>query len=269
MPGKAWTQQGKELLIRQVSQGSKLPQIQIPARSSAAINQQRQRLREAGFVSKDSKRSLRLWTIKEVRGLQQYAKGYGLSATQIVQAGLLPGRSKDSISQQMRRQGLGDPKRRRAARTAHRLDARERAALARFLPATGRKLSSAEVAARFNISPKTVTAYRRRLKLQLSWHAARASAQYRQRAEKLRHIVIERNQARWTKWRATRREVLKRLQWQMRRDRQRHESRHCVRCGESWFAVKEFFALTKRSRRGVVAYTMSRTCRACRAELHQ
>ena len=269
MAGKAWTQQEKELLIRQVSQGRKLPQIHIRSRSPAAINQQRQRLREAGFVSKDSKRSLRLWTIREIRGLQDYAKRYRLSAGQIARAGLLRGRSKDSISQQMKRQSLGDPKRRQAARTAHRLDTEERAALERFLQTRGRKLSSAQVAKRFKIAPQTVTAYRRRLKLQLSWHEARASAEFRQWAEKLRHIVIERNHARWTKWRATRREVLKRLQWQMRRDRQRHESRHCVRCGESWFAVKEFFALTKRSRRGVVAYTMSRTCRACRAELHQ
>jgi len=266
MPGKAWTQQEKENLIRQVSQRRKLPQIDIPARSPSAINQQRQRLREAGFVSKDSKRSLRLWTIREIRGLQDYAKRYRLSATQITRAGLLPGRSKDSISQQMTRQGLGDPKRRQAARKAHRLDAQERAALERFLRVRGRKLSGAQVAKRFKISPQTVTAYRRRLKLQLSWHEARASAEYRQRAEKLRHILIQRTRARWTKWRAKRREVLKSLQWQMRRDRQRHELRHCVRCGEAWLAVKEFFALSKRRRRDAVTYTMSRTCRACWAE---
>ena len=116
------------------------------------------------------------------------------------------------------------------------------------------------------ISPQTVTAYRRRLKLQLSWHEARASAHYRQRAEKLRRIFIQRTRARWTKWRARRREVLKNLQWQMGREGDRHELRQCVRCGEEWFAVKEFFALTKRRREEVVTYTMSRTCRACRAE---
>ena len=266
MPGKRWTEHEKEFLIRQAREGRKLPQIHIPARSPAAINQQRQRLREAGFVSTDSKRSLRLWTIREIRGLQDYTKRYRLSAAQITRAELLPGRSKDSISQQMKRQGLGDPKRRQAARTAHRLDAQERVALERFLGARGRKLSSAQVAKRFKISPQTVTAYRRCLKLQLSWHEARASAQYRQRAEKLRHILIQRTRARWMKWRAKRREVLKNLQWQMRRERQRHELRQCVRCGEAWFAVKAFFALTTRRRGGVVTYTMSRTCRACWAE---
>ena len=267
MAGKAWTQQEKELLIRQVSQGRKLPQIHIRSRSPAAINQQRQRLREAGFVSKDSKRSLRLWTIREIRGLlQDYAKRYRLSAGQIARAGLLRGRSKDSISQQMKRQGLGDPKRRQAARTAHRLDAQERAALERFLRARGQKLASAQVAQRFKISPQTVTAYRRRLKLQLSWHGARASAEYRQQAEKLRRLFIQRTRARWTEWRAKRREALKNLQWQMRRDRHPDRLRQCIRCGEEWLAVKEFFALTKRQRRDVVTYTMSLTCRACRAE---
>ena len=266
MPGKRWTQDEKQSLIRQVSQGRKLPQIRIPARSEAAINQQRQRLREAGFVSADSKRGLRLWTIKEIRRLHDYAKGYRLSAAQIVRAGLLPGRSKDSISQQMKRQGLGDPRRRQAARTAHRLQAEERAALKRFLRARGHKLASAQVAQRFKISPQTVTAYRRRWKLQLSWHGARASASYRQRAEKLRRLFIQRTRARWTEWRSKRREALKNLQWQMRRDRHLDGLRQCIHCGEEWLAVKEFFALTKRKRRDVVTYTMSLTCRACQAE---
>ena len=202
-------------------------------------------------------------------GLHDYAKGYRLSAAQIVRAGLLPGRSKDSISQQMKRQGLGDPRRRQAARTAHRLQAEERAALKRFLRARGHKLASAQVAQRFKISPQTVTAYRRRWKLQLSWHGARASASYRQRAEKLRRLFIQRTRARWTEWRSKRREALKNLQWQMRRDRHLDGLRQCIHCGEEWLAVKEFFALTKRRRGGAVTYTMSLTCRACRAELHR
>ena len=110
------------------------------------------------------------------------------------------------------------------------------------------------------------SAYRRRLKLQLSWHGARASARYRERAEKLRRLFIQRTRARWTDWRAKRREALKNQQWQMRRDRHLDGLRQCIRCGEEWLAVKEFFALTKRKRRDVVTYTMSLTCRACQAE---
>ena len=100
MPGKRWTQPERESLIRQVKQGKRLPQIRIRARSQAAVNQHRQRLREAGLLGQDSKRSLRLWTMREIHSLRDYTNGYRLSATQIVRAGLLTGRSKDSISQQ-------------------------------------------------------------------------------------------------------------------------------------------------------------------------
>ena len=110
MPGKRWTRPENQSLIRQVKQGNCLPQIRIRARSQAAVNQQRQRLREAGLLGQDSKRSLRLWTIREIRSLRDYTNFYRLGATGLVQAGLLTGRSKDSISQQMRRQSLGDPR---------------------------------------------------------------------------------------------------------------------------------------------------------------
>ena len=98
MPGKKWTQPERESLIRQAKQGKRLPQIRIRARSQAAVNQQRQRLREAGLLGQDSKRSLRLWTIREIRTLSDYTNAYRLGATGLLRAGLLTGRSKDSIS---------------------------------------------------------------------------------------------------------------------------------------------------------------------------
>ena len=133
MPGKRWVQREKESLIRQVKQGKRLPQIRISGRSPAAVNQQRQGLRNAGPLGEVPKRRLRLWTTKEIRSLRGYVNRFRLSAAQIARAGLLAGRGKDSISQQMRRQGLGDPKRQEASRSAHRLDAKEKAALERFL----------------------------------------------------------------------------------------------------------------------------------------
>ena len=266
MPGKRWTRPENQSLIRQVKQGNRLPQIRIRARSQAAVNQQRQRLREAGLLGQDSKRSLRLWTIREIRSLRDYTNFYRLGATGLVQAGLLTGRSKDSISQQMRRQGLGDPRRREAARAAHRLDVEGKAALAEFLQAEGSNLASADVAEKFKISPKTVTAYRRRMKLQLSWHEARNSERYRQRAEELRQEFIRRTRARWKKWRVERRRTLQKLQWRMKRQGVNGKTRRCIRCGENWLELKEFFPVTKRRRREVATYTMSRSCRACRAQ---
>ena len=111
MPGKKWAHREKESLIRQAKQGKRLPQIRISGRSPAAVNQQRQRLRNVGLLGEVPKRRLRMWTTKEIRSPPGYVNRSRLSATQIARAGLLASPSKDSISQQMRRQGLGDPKR--------------------------------------------------------------------------------------------------------------------------------------------------------------
>ena len=266
MPGKRWVPREKESLIRQVKQRKRLPQIRISGRSAAAVNQQRQRLRNDGPLGEVPKRRLRMWTIKEIRSLRGYVSRSRLSARQIARAGLLGGRGKDSISQQMRRQGLGDPRRREASRSAHRLDAREKVALERFLRTRGRKLASAEVAEKFDVSPKTVTGYRRRLKLQLSWHEARNSERYRQRMEEFRRVFVRRLRTRWKEWRVERRRRLKNLQWRMKGQGISFPTRRCVGCGESWLELKEFFPVTKRHRSGTVTYTMSLTCRACRAE---
>ena len=127
--------------------------------------------------------------MREIQSLRRYVNSFRLSAARIARAGLLTGRSKDSISQQMRRIGLGHPKRRETSRSAHRLDADEKAALVSFLKTQGRKLQSSEVSEKFGISAKTVTAYRRRLKLQLSWQEARNSERYKRRMEELRRVI--------------------------------------------------------------------------------
>ena len=266
MPGKRWTLREKESLLHQVQQGKRLPEIRIGARSPAAVNLQRQRLRQAGLLGENPKRTLRMWTMREIRDLSWYVNSFRSSAAQIARAGLLTGRSKDSISQQMRRIGLGHPKRREASRSAHRLDADEKAALVSFLKTQGRKLQSSEVSEKFGISQKTVTAYRRRLKLQLSWQEARNSERYKRRMEELRRVISGQTRARWEKWRADRRGTLKNLQWRMKGEGTNCATRRCVNCAESWLAVREFFLVAKRLRRGTVNYTMSQTCCACRAK---
>ena len=266
MPGKKWTQDEKGSLIRQANEGRRLPDIRIRTRSPAAVNQQRQRLRHAGLLANNTKRKQRMWTTKEIRVLRQCVNDVGMGAVGIARTGLVNGRSKDSISQQMRRLGLGDPRRREIARSAHRLTPSERAALVRFLRTTGRKLPSAEVAEKFEISPKTVTAYRRRMKLELSWYGARDSERYRRRMKELHQLFIQQTRTHWRKWRAQRRQALENVRGRMEQRGVRCATRQCIGCGENWFATGEFFALTKRRRGGIITHTMSRTCRACRAE---
>ncbi len=266
MPGKRWSLPERRSLIRQVRQGKTLSELRIPGRSPAAINNQRQRLRRAGLLGSNKTRPIQLWTSRELVILRRSVKRFRMSAAQIARAGLLPRHSKDSISQQMRRQRLGDRRRRLASQLAHRLDRRERAALERFLKTKGRKLSSKEVAAKFAISPKTVTAYRRRLGLRLSWHEARSSAEHQQRMEQVRRAVSQQNRARWQRWRAGRRLTLEELQKLMERKRRRLPKRRCERCGTRWFETKPFFRVTKRRRSAVVGHTIARICLACQAE---
>ena len=265
MPGARWTEQERDSLIQQVERGGTLPQIRIHGRTPASVNQQRQRLRDSGALEQLPKRALQLWTIKEVRALGYYCVRYGFSAAEIAARDLLSGRSKDSISQQMRRQGLGDPKRRRASAKAHKLNPEQRAELIQFLETEGLKVASLEVAERFKLAPSTVTAYRRRLNLQLSWHEARDSEDYRHRQVRIREAIRKKNRARWAKWRAGRRRALRQLERQLKRSGASDLDRQCVRCQEHWLATREFFALTKRTRRGNTVYTMSLACRACRA----
>lgn len=266
MPGKRWTQKDRDSLIRQVRRGLALPQISVRGRSPAAVNQQRQRLRDSGVLGQHPKRELRAWTMKEIRLLADYSMGYGLSAAEIATIDLLTGRSKDSISQQMRRQGLGDPKRRLASASAHRLNPDQRAELRQFLETNGRKMASREVAERFKLAPSTITAYRRRLNLQLSWREARDSADYRRRQARIRKAISKKNRARWAKWRAERRRTSRQLERQLKRRGASDPERQCARCQERWLERKEFFALTKRTGRGSEVYTMSLTCRSCRTE---
>ena len=266
MPGNKWKPEEQESLVRQVNQGRRLPDVRIRTRSPAAVNQQRQRLRHVGLLPHSPKRNQRMWTTKEIRVLRRCVNDFRIGAVGITRLGLLNGRSKDSIGQQMRRLGFGDPRRREIARSAHRLTPAEKAAFVRFLKTKGRKLASAEVAEKFEISPKTVTAYRRRLKLQLSWQEARDSEHYRRRMKKLHRVFVRQTRAHWREWRAHRREALENLRWRMEQRGVRCTTRQCIGCGENWFELGEFFALTKRYRRDIITHTMSRTCRACRAE---
>ncbi len=269
MPGKRWSPAERRRLIRQIQQGKTLPDIRIPGRSSPAINNQRQRLRSAGRLGSQKKRRMQPWTTRELMALRRYVNQFRMSAAQIASAGLLPRhKSKDSISQQMRRQHLGDRRRRLASSLAHRLDRHERAALEQFLRTAGRKVATKEVAAKFGISPKTVTAHRRRLNLRLSWHEARSSEGYRQLMELVRWGIRQKNRARWQRWRADRRLRLEHLQAQMERKHWNHQKRACARCGTVWFATGEFFRVAKRYRGGVVRYTIARTCLACQAEIY-
>src|SRR5689334_496892 len=135
MPGEYWTNQEIQSLIHQiVIDGRSLPELYIPGRSTAAINNQRRRLKETGLLRNAfTGRKVNPWKICELRELEKLTREYGFSAAFIAQLQLIPGRSRDAISKMMGRHNLGDGTMKERARAAHRLAVEQRRELERFL----------------------------------------------------------------------------------------------------------------------------------------
>jgi len=268
MPGNRWTHLQIEWLIDQVvHQGKPLPDIAVPGKSRAAINNQRKRLQAAGLLNGAFPgRNVKPWTFPELKKLTTFTQEYGFSAMFIAQMGLLPGRSKDSISKMMGRHGLGNPAVKARARAAQRLDPERREEFKRFLLGEGRLLPSVEVARRWGVAQKTVTASRRRWGIRLSWGEARASEEFRRQQRKRAKAFVEHTRERWRLWRAR-----KRLAWEKARQdlAQRVDGpapRVCRECAEQWYATREFFHARVRRSGDRMRISYCRVCRLCRAE---
>src|ERR1039458_2080280 len=170
MPGNRWTKPQIESLVDQIVHlGKPLPQIDIPGKTRAAINNQRKRLQRGGVLNGSfAGRAVRPWTFPELKKLTGFTHDYGFSASFIAQMALLPGRTKDSISKMMGRHGLGNPAIKERARQAQRFDPPRREEFQRFLLGEGRLLPSILIARQWGLAQKTVTAYPRRLGIPLA-----------------------------------------------------------------------------------------------------
>jgi hypothetical protein len=268
MPGNRWTKPEIESLVDQIVHWSKpLPQIAVPGKTRAAINNQRKRLQRAGVLNGSfAGRAVKSWTYPELKRLTAFTGDYGFSASFIAQMGLLPGRTKDSISKMMGRHGLGNPVIKERARQAQRFDPERRAEFQRFLLAEGRLLPSIEIARQWGLAQKTVTAYRRRLGIRLSWREARSSEEFRRQQRKRATAFVAHTRERWRQWRERRRLAWEKLRREMAQRPDCPPARTCQACGEQWYAAREFFHVrTRRSPVGVkIGYC--RICRICRAE---
>jgi DNA-binding CsgD family transcriptional regulator len=267
MPGEYWTTEQIHSLLRQVViEQRPLPQLHVPGKSMAAINNQRRRLKEAGALQDAFLgRKLVPWTICELRQLVKLTCEYGFSAAFIAQLQLIPGRSQYAISKMMGRHGLGDPAVKARAQTAQRLNQEQRRELERFLRHEGRFCSSAQVACQWGLAEQTVNAYRRRLGVPLSWQEARASDEHRRYEEMHRRGFQERLSKRWEEWRNRREQRLRALRARLEGSPDAPARRLCESCGEQWFATRDFFHVAARQRSNAKRFSMSRTCRICRS----
>jgi hypothetical protein len=268
MPGSRWSKPEIDSLVDQIVHLHKpLPQIEIAGKTRAAINNQRKRLQRAGTLNGSfAGREVKPWTFPELKKLTNFTHDYSFSASFIAQMGLLPGRSKDSISKMMGRHGLGNPEIKERARNACRFDARRREEFQGFLLGEGRLLPSAAIARQWGLAQKTVTAYRRRLGVQLSWGEARCSDDYRRQQRKRAAAFVAHTRERWKQWRERKRLSWEKLRSQLSQRPDHPPERVCPDCGEQWYAAREFFhARTRRSTAGV-KINYCRVCRLCRAE---
>jgi hypothetical protein len=268
MPGSRWTKPQIESLVDQIVHlGKPLPEIDIPGKTRAAVNNQRKRLQLAGVLNGSfAGRAVKPWTFPELKKLTTFTHDYGFSASFIAQMGLLPGRTKDSISKMMGRHGLGDPAIKERARHACRFDPARREDFQRFLLGEGRLLPSIAVARQWGISQKTVAAYRRRLGLQLSWVEARSSDDFRRQQRKRAAAFIAHTRQRWRQWRERKKELWEKLRQQLTERPDCPPERVCRSCGGQWYATREFFHVRTRRSSAGVQISYCRTCRLCRAE---
>src|ERR1700693_134129 len=264
MPGECWTTKEIESLIDQVVGNKKLPELCIPGKSEAAVNNQRRRLKEAGQLGGVfTGRTLKPWTICELNELRKFSSEYGFSADYISQLQLVPGRSKDSVSGMMHRHGLGNVAVRARAKQAHRLTEGQREELTTFLLGEGRLMQSGDIAERWGIAQQTTNGYRRRLGIPLSWQQARSSEEYQDRREQLARRLVRQMRERWREWRERRKQSFENLRQEMESLLSPPASRVCRICHKPWFATREFYYVQTRTRGKRANTTVSQTCRLC------
>lgn len=269
MPRRAWSDIQRQSLVHQiVVEGRKLPDLDIPGRTAAALNNERCRLRDQGLLGESCPvRKVKLYNMRELNDLKRYA-AMGFSAGKMY--GILPGRSKDSISQAMKRHSLGNPRVSARAKLARRLDSTTKKRLEGYVVDNGRGESSNVVAEKFDIRVKQVHYYRRKLGVALSWHDARNTTDYRARKGEIRNKNSARMKAVWASRRKARRAQFENEAAKLTAQRTSLHPRICNKCNGIWYASALFYhAMSKRTKDGLVKKLFYRVCRLCRSATRQ
>jgi len=94
-----WKRKEISLLKRLIKEGKRPWEIEIPGRSKNAVRNKSIRL---GYWM-TRKRSIKPWTLKEISLLKRLVGSCGYTRRMLINNGYFPNRSKDSISQQIRR----------------------------------------------------------------------------------------------------------------------------------------------------------------------
>jgi hypothetical protein len=269
VPKKAWSDIERQALVHQIIlEGRKLPQLDIPGRTAAALNNERRRLRDRGLLGESCPvRKVKLYNMRELNALKRYA-AMGFSAGKIY--GVLPCRSKQSISQAMRRNNLGNPKVRARAKLARRLDNALKQILETYVLNNAKGQSSEAVAEKFDIRVKQVRYYRRKLGVAPSWHDARNTPDYQAKKVEIHSKTSARMKAVWARKRKTRRVQFEKEAARLTAQGTNLHSRLCTKCNAPWYGSEFFYhGMSKKTKDGQVKTLFYRICRLCRSAIRR
>jgi hypothetical protein len=265
VPKRTWSDVQRHALVHQiVVEGRKLPDLDIPGKTAAALNNERCRLRDQGLLGDSCPvRKVKLYNMRELNDLKRYA-AMGLSAGKIY--GILPGRSKDSISQAMRRNSLGNPRVRARAKLARRLDNTTKMRLESYVLDNAKVESSDAVAEKFDIRVKQVHYYRRKLGVAPSWHDARNTTDYQAKKEEIHNKNSAGMKALWARRRKARRAQFENEAAKLIAQGTSLHPRKCSKCNGIWYASTLFYhAISKKTKDGQLKKLFYRACRLCRS----
>lgn len=94
-----WTEEELAIIRSRIKKGKNPYQIKLKGRSIIAIRNKCIRLK----IWKPKRRIIKAWTMPEIQKLKMFVQTYNYTSTILFERNFFPGRSKDSIAQQMRR----------------------------------------------------------------------------------------------------------------------------------------------------------------------
>jgi hypothetical protein len=247
--------------------------IRIPKRTFLAIKNKARRLKL--YLPTHYKKR---WSSREEQVLAVLARKRGLSARGIKRRGFFrsPGssaqswneRSIDAISQKKKRLGYVDWERSHRAKCAKRLSKEEKRQLRKALRENSHLKSTATFAREYGVAPSTIRYYRKRWRIEYSWHVAMAIPESVKRRKQIAESTRIRSLLMWKERKKKMLEgFLKQKKKMLARSSRGGKSvtlRTCTKCETEWPATKLFFAPSPKRREGrVIATYLRRGCRVC------
>ena len=269
MPGQFWTEHEIEQLRDLLSRGLSASEMQIGARSPAAIQNKAARL---NFVGDGIPR--KRWTAETERILKRLVRSGGTAAAVSVDVELLAGYSRNAIQKKLGRLKLIDRSRSRRAREAIRLTSDQLDHFHTFLLAHASRCTPEQIALLWNrkhtplVSRRRVVYHLQKLGIKRSWAEVMQMPYSKLKQRRVSQKASLASQRRWDEYRELQESQLRQeARRQRRRARSRGRSlsdRVCRDCRRRWPASEPFYVLYQKQTASGRKRYLGRICRLCR-----